>query len=528
MNRTLKILCMVILSSCIFSCKDNLPDGEYELYLYSHGDIHGNWFTTLPSIAGEVNAERNRIGEDKVIFIDLGDHNHGSDAAYYYNHLYEYSPGEEHIWSRVANYLKYDAVVVGNHDIEAGPENWDKIKQELDMPYLAGNVLDSSNFKPYFQPYTILDKGGLKIAVIGFTTPSAKLWLGSEKKKNLHFADIHLMADSLVKHVNLTENPHFTILALHSGRGDGSVTDTEDVASYLESNLDGADLILSAHDHRGGISRGMKNYIVSTDAYGKELIKTKIKISIEDGKATEKYLSMTDMKVISTDTILPCRNFLNHFEKEIKTVGEFSSTVIGMADLDIDPKLILTGNCTYSNLIHNVQLDETGADISFVSPSKFRGIVSAGDITYNDILQMYPFENILYKVNLSGREILAYLEEAYSIFGPKIGNNRKLVGSPQNFDCAGGIRYEADLEKPAGSRIRILSFKDGRKFHLDSTYTAAMVSYRANGGGELMMKATGLEAEELGSRVIDKYSDVRELIFNFFRSGKSLKKLEEN
>ena len=121
---------MVILSSCIFSCKSSLPDGEYELSLYSHGDIHGNWFTTLPSIAGEVNAERERIGEDKVIFIDLGDHNHGSDAAYYFNHIYEYSPDEEHVWSRVADYLKYDAVVVGNHDIEAGPDNWDKIKQK--------------------------------------------------------------------------------------------------------------------------------------------------------------------------------------------------------------------------------------------------------------------------------------------------------------------------------------------------------------------------------------------------------------
>ena len=152
---------MVILSSCIFSCKSSLPDGEYELSLYSHGDIHGNWFTTLPSIAGEVNAERERIGEDKVIFIDLGDHNHGSDAAYYFNHIYEYSPDEEHVWSKVANYLKYDAVVVGNHDIEAGPENWDKIKSELDMPYLAANIHSGNPHEPYFTPYTILNKGGL-------------------------------------------------------------------------------------------------------------------------------------------------------------------------------------------------------------------------------------------------------------------------------------------------------------------------------------------------------------------------------
>ena len=512
---------MVILSSCIFSCKNSVPDGEYELTLYSHGDIHGNWFTTLPSLLGEVNAERERIGEDKVIFLDLGDHNNGSDAAYYYNHIYEYNPGEEHMWSRVANYIKYDAVVVGNHDIEAGPQNWKKIKSEMDMPYLAANIFDGNNKDSYFQPYTIINKNGLKIAVVGFTTPSAKLWLGREKKENLRFEEIHKMADSLVRYVNQSENPHFTILALHSGKGNGSVTDTEDVAAYLGSTLEGTDIILAAHDHVGMIGKYKNNYVASTDAYGKEIIKSSIKISVVDGNATEKHISIEQIK---GDSLSPHRNFLNHFAKEIKAVEDFSNTAIGKADADIDPKLILKGTCTYSNLLHHVQLEESSADISFVSPSKFRGIVPAGDITYKQILQMYPFENILYKVKLSGKEILSYLEESYKIFD----SDGKLVGSPQNFDCAGGIDYTVDYRHPVGKRIKIISLDNGKLFHTDSTYTAAMVSYRANGGGELMMKATGSDADELENRVADKYSDVRELLFKFFNSGKSLKKMEEN
>lgn len=512
---------MVILSSCIFSCRNNLQNGEYEITLYSYGDLHGNWFTTLPKIAGAVNAERESKGEDKVIFIDLGDHNHGSDAAYYYNHIHEYSSEEEHIWSKVADYVKYDAVVVGNHDIEAGPSNWDKIKDELDMPYLAANILSGETMEPYFQPYTIINKDGLKFAIIGFTTPSAKLWIGSEKKRDLHFEYIHKMADSLVHHVNETENPHFTILALHSGRGTGFVDDTENVAAYLGETIDGADLILAAHDHLGGISRYTKNEVASTNAYGKDVIEASIKIVIEDGKAIEKYLSI---RSINTDTLLPDRNFLNHFANEIKAVEKFSSTVIGKADVEIDPKLIFKGPCTYSNLLHCVQLEESGADISFVSPSKFRGVVPAGDITCNQVLQMYPFENILYKVQLSGREIVSYLEESYKIFDA----NRGLVGSPQNFDCAGGLDYNADVGQPPGKRIKINSLSNGKVFHPDSIYTAAMVSYRANGGGGLMSKATGLQEDELGSRIVEKYSDVRTQLFNFFKSGKSLKKLEEN
>lgn len=512
---------MVILSSCIFSCNDTIADGEYELVLYSHGDIHGNWFTTLPSIAAQINAEREEIGKDNVIFIDLGDHNHGSDAAYYYNHVYEYNFGEEHIWSRVAEYLEYDAIVVGNHDIEAGPQNWKKINNELDIPYLAANILDSITVKPYFKPYTILNKGDIKIAVIGFTTPAAKLWLGSEKKSGIYFEDICLMADSLVRYVNDKEEPHFTILALHSGIGSGFVEDTEDVAAYLASTIDGVDLILAAHDHVGVINKYGKNNVVSSNAYGKDIIKTRIKIVVQDGKTIENNLSIES---IETDSILPDRNFQEHFAREIKSVEEFSSSVIGQADMDIDPKQILKGSCTYSNLLHHVQLDESGADISFVSPSKFRGVVPAGEITYKDILQMYPFENILYKVKLSGREILLYLEESYKIFD----SNGNLVGSPQNFDCAGGIDYIVDFKQPVGKRITINSMDNGKIFDPDSEYTAAMVSYRANGGGELIMNATGLSADDLESRVLAKYSDVRKLLFNYFKSGNSLKKAEEN
>ena len=280
-------------------------------------------------------------------------------------------------------------------------------------------------------------------------------------------------------------------------------------------------MILAAHDHIGVINRYEKSIVASTNAYGKEIIKTRIKIAIENGKAKEKNLAIESIK---TDSLIPDKKFLNHFAEEIKTVEEFSNSVIGKADVDIDPKLILKGPCTYSNLLHHVQLEESSADISFVSPSKFRGIIAAGDVTYNDVLQMYPFENILYKVKLSGREILSYLEASYSIFD----SNGKLAGSPHNFDCADGINYSVNFKETAGNRIKISSLKNGKKFHHDSIYSAAMVSYRANGGGELMMKATGLEAEELECRVIEKYSDVRNLIFNFFKSGKPLKKLEEN
>ena len=79
------LLLAVAFSSC--SRASRLPDGTYTLELYSHGDLHGNFFTTLPKIASIVQQARDSVGEENVLFIDLGDHNHGSNSAYYFNHI---------------------------------------------------------------------------------------------------------------------------------------------------------------------------------------------------------------------------------------------------------------------------------------------------------------------------------------------------------------------------------------------------------------------------------------------------------
>ncbi len=510
-----RFIYLFLLSLAAFSCTEDLPDGEYTLELYSHGDLHGRFFSTLPRISTIIGEARNNSGREGVMFIDLGDHNHGSDAAYYFNRIYDYPDNTDHIYSRLANELGYDAIVVGNHDIEAGCSIFNKIKEELKMPYLGANVLDNSSSYSYLQPYTVIDKQGIKVAVIGFTTPSVELWVGKEKMNGIRIEKIHRMADSLVQHVNSVENPHFTILALHSGSGNGSSSDYENVASYLASNIKGVDLILSAHDHLSNVADIEGIYIVNSGPYGNILDKTTIELKIEDGKVLNKDISVEE---INTKGVLPDSSFLGLFSKEIKLAEDFSNTSLGIIDSEIDPKLILGAPCTYSNLLHYVQLQESGADISFVSPTKFTGTIDVGNVTYGDILELYPFENTLYTVSMTGIQIKKYLEESYSIFN----STGKVVGKPYMFDCAGGLKYEITLSKPVGERVEILSFTDGTLFDLNSTYKAAMVSYRANGGGELLQKATGLEPSQLDSIILQRSSDIRDLLFQFLKSGKPL------
>lgn len=88
------------------------------------------------------------------------------------------------------NYLKYDAAAVGNHDIEAGHPVYDRIKKEFRFPWLSANLIDSQTGKPYFTPYVIVERQGIKIAILGMTTPNIPQWLPEHLCKGIEFEDM--------------------------------------------------------------------------------------------------------------------------------------------------------------------------------------------------------------------------------------------------------------------------------------------------------------------------------------------------
>lgn len=497
----------VIISLAVTSCRTSPADGVYRLELYAHGDVHGCFFDSLPRIQNYLSQRKSDAGEDNVISIDLGDHIHGSNSAYYYNYVHDYQQGEKHIFSRIAEYMGYDAIVAGNHDIETGREIFGKIRNEISIPYLAANVVWKDSGEPYFTPYTIFMKQGISIAVIGLTTPEVKKWLGSEKIAGLDILPIQNIAGRIVEEVREKHSPHLIFLAVHAGCGNGSGEDIENPCKYLAASIKGIDGVLAAHDHIAYCGKEWNGsdsvVVINSGPYAQNLSGIRIEMEFEDGKVAGKKL---EASLIKMREITPDSGYITHFQSESKAVDEFSSMKLGSIDEEIDPKMIFDGPCLYSNLIHHVQLEESSARVSFVSPTKFRGVVQAGDICYNDVLKLYPFENILYKVEMTGAQIRNYLELSY--------NNWK--SRPVAFDCAGGLEYEVDFTRPYGSRVKVISFTDGAPFDENATYPVAMASYRANGGGDLLLQATGLNLAQLDGIVLEKYRPVRNLIYDFF------------
>jgi 2',3'-cyclic-nucleotide 2'-phosphodiesterase/3'-nucleotidase len=184
------------------------------------------------------------------------------------------------------------------------------------------------------------------------------------------------------------------------------------------------------------------------------------------------------------------------------------------------------GPSPFVDLVHRVQLDITGADISFSSPLSFKSVITAGELNVKDMYKLYRYENLLYEIELSGKEIKDYLEYSYhGWFNQMISPDDHLLlfkrdtagnivysertETPEletryyNFDSAAGIEYVVNVSKPFGSRIEIKKFTDGRPFVMNENYKVALNSYRGSGGGGHLTEGLKFDQELLSNRLLN-------------------------
>ena len=165
------------------------------------------------------------------------------------------------------------------------------------------------------------------------------------------------------------------------------------------------------------------------------------------------------------------------------------------------------GNSAFTDLIHNLQLQITNADISLTAPLAFNSTIKAGDVTMADMFKLYRFENLLFTLRMTGEEIRKHLEpDDHALrLNEDSKEDQQRTGFQYytfNFDSACGIDYEVDLTKPDGQKVKILRMSNGEPFDEKKWYKVAMNSYRANGGGELLTLGAGIPKDSLESRVI--------------------------
>ncbi len=551
MNKTSHLLAMAALWAVValgaVSCSQTLRDGEYTLTVLSTNDVHGTWFDStyvgggqkrsLMAVKTYIDSVRRADGAANVLLVDAGDCLQGDNAAYYYNYVDTVSP---HLFPRLLRYMGYDAVAWGNHDVETGHRVYDRVQRELTaagLPFLAGNAIRTDNGEPYFPLYRMVRKAGLNIAVLGYENANIKAWLAQEVWSGMHFERITALVQRDVDAVRAKENPDAVVLILHSATGKGDGSNAEAEALDVFRSVRGVDWVINGHDHRPFVAVSDSMALLNSGSHSRFLAHGKMHFGVKDGKVVSKRFEadLIPVEASRVDTVMRA-----HFRKEFETVRAFTMEEVGILNTDLRTRDAFTGMSDYLNLIHYLCLGCEPAELSIAAPLTYNATIPAGTLVFNDLFTIYPFENQLYVITMTGEEIRRYLEVSYDRWivtcrkagdpvlklvprdNPRTGEvGWSFDGLTYNFDTVAGLFYTVDVTRPMGSRVRISSLADGSSFDPEAQYNVAVTSYRASGGGRLLDEA-GVDTDNIDDRVVARYPEIRNILYDYLMENGSI------
>ena len=527
MKKIFALAALIIFSNTIIVARQDIK--TIHLKVIETSDVHGHFFPhdfmenrpltgTLSRANTYINRQRQQYG-DRLLLIDNGDILQGQPCVYWSNYV---MPEDENLAASVINYMKYDAETVGNHDIEPGHKVYDKWIREVRCPLLGANIVtkqEPTDGRPYqvydgLMPYSVHYKDGVKICVLGMLTPSIPHWLNRDIWKGMEFLEMVACAKKWVKYIKENEQPDLIFGLFHSGLEGGIIDDKgaeENATAAVAREVPGFDIIFFGHDHQVHNEwitniEGQRVLIIDPSCYVQNVAEAELVLTYKNGHLVKKDIKG---QIVSVRDEQIDQQMVNHFQPQIEAAKKYVARRIGRFEHPIYTRESFFGNSAFTDLIHNLQMKISGADISFNAPLSFNTVINAGDVTQADMFKLYRFENLLFVLRMTGEEIRKHLEYSYDMWtntmtSPEDHALRLNEDSKEdqqrtgfqyytfNFDSACGIDYEVDLTKPDGQKVHILKMSNGQPFDEKKWYKVVMNSYRANGGGELLTHGAGI------------------------------------
>ncbi|KIL39176.1 2', 3'-cyclic nucleotide 2'-phosphodiesterase [Gordoniibacillus kamchatkensis] len=503
---------------------------ECEIVIVETSDLHGALLPIryadngpaelgLAKIATLVRAERARGGN--VIFVDNGDLIQGTPLAYHHARL-DPEPTDPMVTALGA--LGCDAAVVGNHEFNYGMGVLRKAMRESPFPWLSATVVDAATGEPAFgRPYIVKETDeGVKVGILGLTTPYIPNWEQPEHIAGLSFVDAVEAARRWVPVLREREGADVVVISYHGGferdleSGEPTEPLTGENQGYqLCTEVPGIDVLLTGHQHRqiAGASVGGVT-VVQPGTAGAALGKVSLRLVREDGKW---HIAEKSSQLVSVEGAEPDRELLALVEPYEAKTQKWLDTPMGRLQGDMrvtDPMKVRLRDNALIEFINRVQMEVSGAEIS--NTALFDN-VSPGfppDITMRHIVANYIYPNTLKVIRITGQDIRDALEKSAEYFaldasGEIVVNPSFLAPKPQhyNYDMWEGIEYKLNVSRPAGQRVVQLTFR-GQPLDPAAEYDVVMNNYRAGGGGNYFMFQ--------GKQVVrDIPTDVAELIANY-------------
>jgi 2',3'-cyclic-nucleotide 2'-phosphodiesterase/3'-nucleotidase len=493
------------------------------LYILNTTDVHaeilGYDFSAqkpLPRGLAQVKTtiDQLRHTHENVVLLDGGDMMQGNIMAYYYNHV---ADEREHPLINAMNLLGYDAAAVGNHEMEQGSDFMTILTQQSDFPWLAANGLNADG-TPHFLPYTIIRTPEFSVGVVGLTVPVSPSMAPTSHQLDIHWADMVHTAAAYARVLR----PQVDVLVglCHAGFDDtkGSILPGRPVPNasrLVAEQVPQFDVILAGHTHRfippiGEETAAADGVPLQVMAGSRGQAAALIAIELENRKVgwrvKSRKVTMLDMSVVQPDEAMTKR-----YEPYYQEAQEYMNTVICSTAIALDAADARRNDTTIVDLINRAQLAYFDAEISFTSAFTTGLQIAPGPVAAQDVFAMYPYENTLYLVEMTGRQIHDYLRYSARYFVYDEGAiiiNSEMPG--YQYDMAEGIDYTIVVQPDGTNTIRDLHFQqDGHAIADDDsrTYRVVINSYRMfGGGGYLHQQPTMLQASSVPARqVLSRY-----------------------
>lgn len=506
-------------------------------------DLHGNiypydYYTGKPAERGLAKiatlVREQRATAPNSILIDCGDTIQGTPLEAVYQHYVEtgHLPLEMHFAGEplradpmmlAMNELGYDAMVVGNHEWNFGEHNLWAAKNEAHFPFLSANTKKEPGADvPAFDAWMVKTIGGVKIAVVGVTTPHIPMWDPPEHWKGYQFLDGVTAVRSAVAEVRAKEHPDVVIVAAHAGlySGPSATANAENMVQAIAEQVPGIDAIVFGHTHSSLPGKMIGTVLVMQPKnWGISLGRMDLLLNREPGGSWH-VVSKESKLIPVTAEVKPDERILAIAQPYQDLAERYLNTRIADAPAELDARYSRIEDTPLIDAIQQVQLDKTHADVSFASSFNPTVHVPRGPVTVREIAALYPYENELYVLEGNGRMVREALENAARYFLSCTDNctgaqhliNEHVIG--YNFDMAEGVSYEIDIREPAGQRIKNLRWQ-GRPLADDQPLRVAVNNHRAGGSGGYTMFPD--------AKVVWKSGDeIRDLMVRYYTEHKTL------
>ncbi|WP_193512117.1 bifunctional metallophosphatase/5'-nucleotidase [Streptomyces griseoloalbus] len=511
---------------------DYFKDAEY-------GDAAGN-AQGLARVSTLVNEVREEKGRHNTLLLDAGDTIQGTPLTYYYAKVDPITAegGPVHPMAQAMNAIGYDAVALGNHEFNYGIETLRTFEEQCDFPLLGANALDAKTLKPAFPPYfmkTFRVKGAppVKVAVLGLTNPGIAIWDKAYVQGRLTFPGLEEQAATWVPKLR-SMGADVVVVSAHSGSsGTSSYGDqlpyVENAAANVARQVPGIDAILVGHAHQE-----IEELLVTNEKTGETVVLSEplcyaerltlfdFGLVFERGRWRVESVkaSLRDAATVEDDPAITKLLADEHAE-----VVAYVNQVVGTATQTLTTVEARYKDAPIIDLIAKVQEDVVKAALAGTgygslpvlaqaSPFSRTSEIPAGEVTIRDLSSLYVYDNTLVAKLMTGAQVRAYLEYSAEYFAQTaagapvdVARLTNAGGRPDyNYDYVSGLGYEIDIARPAGSRIKNLTF-GGAPLDDAQQFVFAVNNYRANGGGAFPHVASAkelwAESTEIRTRIAE-------------------------